>query len=136
MAKTQGPLMSMGARGSFAKGRLVFSMSHMQTIAKSWKIDKRTSTPAQRSYHAVLKEANKRWKELPEYLKDQWRTTPQNIPNYHFNSPWVPPVKGRLLFLHSALHLMNKGLEPFASPFGPEPAPKRHQASPVIFEIA
>ena len=135
MAKVRGPLMSFGAKGSVGRKSLTFSMTNSQTIAKSFGFDKRKPSPAQKNYHQHMKTANKIWKELPQYLKDEWTLTPQNTKHYSDINPFQAQVKGRLLFLSRALSALNAGFLPYASPYGPEPAPRIYEISPTVFEM-
>src|SRR5574340_154903 len=98
MAKVRGPLMSFTASGSIARKAVTFSRVGTKTVAKHFGFDKRLTSPAQAIYYQSVKNAHTVWRNLPQYMKDQWATTAQNQPGSGDNTPWRPQVKGKLLF--------------------------------------
>lgn len=135
MAKVSGPLFSLTASGSIAKKALVFSNDGQSTVAKTWKIDKRETTPAQKAYYEDLKKAHRLWKELPQYLKDAWLTTSLEQPGVSQGDPSRPSIKGKLLFLHYAINFIHRGGRAQAAPYWPDPAPEKLSYDLVKFEI-
>lgn len=135
MAKIQGPLHSVNASGSIGRGTVVFRTSNNRTIAHVKRFDYRTSSHSQKSYYVILREANRYWKNLPAYLKSRWENTYLDQPHVKDDSPIRPGVKGRLLFLHYALHYLSIGELPRQDPFLNIPAPQVYTLSPRLFII-
>lgn len=136
MAKVQGPLHSINASGSIGRGQLIFRTLNNRTIAHIKRFDMRTSTPSQKAYHKLMKEANRYWKNLPSYLRFRWENTYLDQPHVKDDSPIRAGVKGRLLFFHYALHYLSIGERPRQDPFLNIPAPQVYVLSPRVFTIS
>jgi len=120
----RGPLLSLTASGRFAKKALIFTTSGELLVAKTGKFDKRKTTARQAAYYVAMKKAHKIWNELPQYMRDRWLTTSQNLPGVNSLSHNRAPLKGRLLFLHTAFQFVQRGSRAQALPYHPEPAPE------------
>ena len=127
--------MSMTASGRFAKKALIFTTSGERLVAKTGKIDKRKTTAAQAGYYVAMRKAHKIWKELPQYMRDRWLSTSQNLPGVNSLSHNRAPLKGRLLFLHTAFQFVQRGSRAQALPYHPEPAPERLDNTAIFYGL-